>query len=59
MLRTPLKSQVMMSANWQIEKKINIGIKTRWDMIANKQYWFRWRRVLTKGRYGEWSLWYF
>ena len=22
------------------------------------EYWYRWRLVLTKGRYGEWSKWY-
>ena len=27
-------------------------------LISKKEYWFRGRRVLTKGRYGEWTLWF-
>jgi hypothetical protein len=35
------------------------GVTVIRDLITNKQYWFRWRLILTKGRYGEWSPWYF
>ena len=27
-------------------------------LISKKEYWFRGRRVLTKGRYGEWTGWF-
>ncbi len=34
------------------------GITTVRNLISKKEYWFRWRLVLTKGRYGAWSDWY-
>ena len=27
-------------------------------LISKKEYWFRGRRVMTKGRYGEWTGWF-
>lgn len=27
-------------------------------LISKKEYWFRGREVLTKGRFGEWTAWY-
>lgn len=49
-------------ANHQVVTKLDPtsgGVVEVRDLESSHQYWFRWRLVLTKGRYGAWSDWYF
>ena len=34
------------------------GSYTAQNLISKKEYWFRGREVLTKGRFAEWTAWY-